>query len=414
MNNMVIDCGQVGDVLLSVEEARLALLDGVSSISQKENIRLSDLKGRVLAEDVCSTINVPGFDNSAMDGYAIISHPGQDLPQRYRITQRITAGSTGVPLSTGETARIFTGAPIPEHANAVVMQEEVQREGDEAIIKRAIDIGENIRPCGNDIHKGEVILKAGHRLKPQDIALIASVGLASVSVYKKINVGVFFTGDELVKPGDSIQPGQIYNSNRYALTSLLQGLGCEVIDLGNVEDTLQATCLALDSLSDKCDLIMTTGGVSVGEEDHVKPAVEKLGKLSLWRIAMKPGKPVAFGKVHETPFIGLPGNPVSSFVTFILFARPVILKMQGDSNLKSKSRMVQSGFDWQRSKPRREFVRVRINYDGTTPIAEPYPKQGSDVLSSIVWADGLVEVPELKCFNKGEWLEFIPFSEMIA
>lgn len=414
MKSAGIQCGHIDDQLLSVQEAQSALLDGVSTLHRTEQVTLSELSGRVLAVDVCSRINVPGFDNSAMDGYAIATVDKQDLPLRYRVTQRIPAGTVGKSLALGEAARIFTGAPVPAGANAVVMQEEVQCDADEILIKRNICVGENIRPCGNDIREGEVILKVGRRLAPQDIALIASVGLETVSVYKKIKVGVFFTGDELVKPGESIQPGQIYNSNRYALTALLHGLGCEVICLGNVEDTLIATCHALESLSGQCNLVMTTGGVSVGEEDHVKPAVEKLGKLSLWRIAMKPGKPLAFGHVYDIPFIGLPGNPVSSFVTFLLFARPVVLKMQGRSSVMPRLYPVQAGFDWKRSKPRREFVRVCINYNGTTPIAKLYPKQGSDVLSSIVWADGLLEVPELSCFNKGEWLNFISFNEVIA
>ena len=314
----------------------------------------------------------------------------------------------------GCAARIFTGAPIPKGANTVVMQEECElsKDGSQISVARAINLNENIRPTGNDILEADVILSSGKQIQPQDISLAASVGVGEIVVFKKIKVGVFFTGDELVEPGNPLSPGKIYNSNRYALVALLNQVGCDVINLGNIEDKLDATCDALETLEGQCDLIMTTGGVSVGEEDHVKPAVEKLGELNLWKIRMKPGKPLAYGKVKQTPFIGLPGNPVSSFVTFCIFSLPFIKKMQGNTNYDSKILKVKANFDCKRAKPRREYARVRIDYSSETPLANLYPKQGSDVMSSVVWADGLIEIPENTTFEAGTILNYYPLSEL--
>ena len=317
-------------------------------------------------------------------------------------------------MNKGCAARIFTGAPIPKGANTVIMQEEceVSEDGTQITITRAIKLNENIRPTGNDILENDVILSSGKQIQPQDISLASSVGVGELTVYKKIKVGVFFTGDELVEPGIPLSSGQIYNSNRYALVALLGQVGCEVINLGNVEDKFSATCDALESLESQCDLIMTTGGVSVGEEDHVKPAVESLGEINLWKIRMKPGKPLAYGKVKQTPFIGLPGNPVSSFVTFCIFSLPFIKKMQGNNNYQSKIIKVKANFECKRAKPRREYARARIDHSESTPVANLYPKQGSDVMSSIVWADGLVEIPENKTVELGELLNYYPLSEL--
>jgi molybdopterin molybdotransferase len=371
----------------------------------------------VLAQDVCSTINVPDFDNSAMDGYAINLKEDQvniSGGVNFEVTDRIPAGSIGNTLAPGCAARIFTGAPIPKGANTVIMQEEceVSEDGKSIETWRPLSINENIRPMGNDIQTGDVILRAGMQLKPQDVALAASVGVAELEVFKKLKVGVFFTGDELVEPGNALNMGEIFNSNRYALVALLKQLNCEVINLGNIKDNLDSTCKALETLASDCDLIMTTGGVSVGEEDHVKPAVEKLGKLSLWRIKMKPGKPLAFGNVGKAAFIGLPGNPVSAMVTFFLFARPFIKKMQGVSHYKNQTTQVQCNFDWRRPRPRREFVRVKLDHSTIPASANLYPKQGSDVLSSVVWADGLVEIPENSTFTQGEVLNYYSLTEL--
>jgi len=414
MSSQIVSCGHSNDELLSVEQAQNALLDNVNRVTEIKQKTLLESLGQVLAADVASLIDVPGFDNSAMDGYAIAIGDNPVLPLRFKVSQRIPAGAIGESLESGCAARIFTGAPIPQGTDAVVMQEEVQVSDNDIEINRLINSGENIRPQGNDIARNDIILPAGQLLGPQHIALAASVGLATLPVYRKLRVGVFFTGDELVQPGTPLKDGQIYNSNRYAITSLLTNLGCEIQDLGNVPDTLNATCKALELLAHDCDLIMTTGGVSVGEEDHVKPAVAKLGSLSLWRIAMKPGKPLAFGAVGETPFVGLPGNPVSAFVTFLLFARPLILKIQGINDFFPRTTQVRTDFDWHRCKSRREFVRVRVDTAGTEPIASLFPKQGSDVLSSMAWADGLVVINEEQTFSKGEWVTFIPFCGVLT
>jgi molybdopterin molybdotransferase len=379
-------------------------------------VSLDNSLSRILAFDIHSTINVPGFDNSAMDGYAIALSDNQLLQNNlsFDIVDRIPAGSTGNELNKGCAARIFTGAPIPKGANTVIMQEEceVSEDGVQITIARAIKLNENIRPTGNDIVEDDVILSSGKQIQPQDISLASSVGVGELIVYKKIKVGVFFTGDELVEPGTPLSSGKIYNSNRYALVALLRQVGCEVINLGNIKDKFSATCEALETLESQCDLIMTTGGVSVGEEDHVKPAVESLGEINLWKIRMKPGKPLAYGKVKQTPFIGLPGNPVSSFVTFCIFSLPFIKKMQGNNNYQSKIIKVKANFECKRAKPRREYARARIDHSENTPVANLYPKQGSDVMSSIVWADGLVEIPENRTFEAGELLNYYPLSEL--
>lgn len=418
MNNEVVNCDSpvFNQSLLSADEALEFLLEASAASEKKESVSLDNSLGRILASDIHSTINVPGFDNSAMDGYAIALNDNQLLQKNlsFDIVDRIPAGSTGNELNKGCAARIFTGAPIPKGANTVIMQEEceVSEDGTQITIARAIKLNENIRPTGNDIVEDDVILSSGKQIQPQDISLASSVGVGELIVYKKIKVGVFFTGDELVEPGTPLSSGKIYNSNRYALVALLGQVGCEVINLGNIEDKFSATCDALEALESQCDLIMTTGGVSVGEEDHVKPAVESLGELNLWKIRMKPGKPLAYGKVKQTPFIGLPGNPVSSFVTFCIFSLPFIKKMQGNNNYQSKIIKVKANFECKRAKPRREYARARIDYSESTPVATLYPKQGSDVMSSIVWADGLVEIPENKTFESGELLNYYSLSEL--
>lgn len=419
MNNQDVDCGcdQVKQPLLAMDEALDFLLNEAEINTNTHLVSLDNSLYQILAQDVCSNINVPDFDNSAMDGYAInlkedqINIPGGII---FEVTDRIPAGSIGNILAPGFAARIFTGAPIPQGANTVIMQEECEVSEDSNNIEtwRPLSLDENIRPMGNDIQTDDVILRAGMQLKPQDIALAASVGVAELEVFTKLKVGVFFTGNELVEPGNALNRGEIFNSNRYALVALLKQLNCEVINLGNIKDNLNSTCKALETLATDCDLIMTTGGVSVGEEDHVKPAVEKLGKLSLWRIKMKPGKPLAFGYVGKAAFIGLPGNPVSAMVTFLLFARPFIKKMQGVSNFKNQTTQVQCNFDWRRPRPRREFVRVKLDHSTVPASANLYPKQGSDVLSSVVWADGLVEIPENSTFSQGEVLNYYSLTEL--
>ncbi|WXT99752.1 MAG: Molybdopterin molybdenumtransferase [Catillopecten margaritatus gill symbiont] len=413
MNNQQVDCDSatVPQPLISIDEALEILTNSVKVTNDTQLVTLDEALHRVLATDICSDIAVPGFDNSAMDGYAIHLQKKQiDTPGgfAFEITDRIAAGSTGNTLLPGCAARIFTGAPIPKGANTVVMQEECELidNGTKIEIYRPIALDENIRPLGNDIQLGDVILPKGKQLKPQDIALAASVGMGKLAVFQQVKVGVFFTGDELVEPGNTLKQGQIFNSNRYSLVAMLNKLGCKVVNLGNIKDTFEATCDALERLQSDCDLIVTTGGVSVGEEDHVKPAVEKLGQLNLWRIKIKPGKPLAFGHIDKAAFIGLPGNPVSAMVTFFLFVQPFIKKMQGINSYQNQTMQVQCNFDWRQSRPRREFVRVQLNHSTVPVSAQLYPKQGSDVLSSMVWADGLIEVPEDSTFSQGKILNY--------
>ncbi|MCS5591714.1 MAG: molybdopterin molybdotransferase MoeA [Gammaproteobacteria bacterium] len=418
MKNQALNCDSpvFNKSMMSADSALDFLLRAALVPSKTEVVGLDDALDRILSEDINSSINVPGFDNSAMDGYTIALDKGHTDKEglSFSIVDRIPAGSIGNELKAGCAARIFTGAPIPKGANTVIMQEECQlsEDGSQITINRAINLNENVRPVGNDIVEGGVILQRGRQLQPQDISLAASVGVGQLEVFSKIKVGVFFTGDELVEPGNPLTAGKIYNSNRYALVALLKQVGCDIINLGNIEDKLQSTIDALSSLSGRCDLIMTTGGVSVGEEDHVKGAVESLGKLNLWKIRMKPGKPLAFGQVGKTAFIGLPGNPVSSFVTFAIFALPFIKKMQGNSEHQTNAIKVQANFDCERARPRREYARARLDYSTGSAQANLFPKQGSDVMSSIVWAHGIIEIPEDITFKAGELLNYYPLSEL--
>ncbi|HXI37972.1 MAG TPA: molybdopterin molybdotransferase MoeA, partial [Burkholderiales bacterium] len=306
-------------------------------------------------------------------------------------------------------ARIFTGAPIPAGADAVVMQEFCEVEGDRVRVKQKPEKGEWIRHVGSDIKKGGEILAAGKRLQPQDTGLAASVGLKTLPVCRRVRLGLFFTGDELVMPGEPLAPGRIYNSNRFTLRGLAEAFGCELRDYGIVPDSLEATRQVLRKAAAECDLVVTSGGVSVGDADYVKPAVEAEGSLLMWKIAMKPGRPLAFGKIGRSFFIGLPGNPVSSFVTFLIFVRPFLLKMQGLSRTEAKSIAARADFDWPEPDARREFLRVKWNGQGGLDL---YPTQDSAVLTSTAWADGLVDNPAKHAIRKGDMVTFLPYSEL--
>jgi molybdopterin molybdotransferase len=402
--------------MLSVEDALSTLLRYAQPVATTEKVQTIQALGRVLAEQVVSGVTVPPLDNSAMDGYAVrvadLNAVGETtLP----VSQRIPAGQVGSPLQPGTAARIFTGAPIPEGADTVIMQEDCTVDGDNVTIRRLAKAGENIRRAGEDVMAGAEILAPGTRIGPGEMGLAASVGAALVPVFRKLRVATFYTGDEIVMPGQALKPGQIYNSNRFALTGLLERMGCEIMDLGIVPDKFEATVQVLDRAAEHADLVITSGGVSVGEEDHVKAAVEKLGRLEMWRIAMKPGKPLAFGMVRGAPFIGLPGNPVSAFVTFCLFVRPFILQRQGVSSTPSGSFSVRADFSWPKAGTRREYVRGKLQYglDGM-PEVSIYPNQSSGVLTSVVWADGLVDIPIGTTVEPGQIVRFIPFSAITS
>lgn len=372
--------------------------------------------GRVLADAVASPLDVPGYDNSQMDGYAVraadVPGEGVVLP----VSQRIPAGATGTSLACGTAARIFTGAPMPEGADTVVMQERCRLDADRVWIPGPVARGDNVRPRGNDIRSGDRVLERGERLFPQHLGLAASLGLASLPVFPRLTVAIFSSGDELRMPGESLGAGQIYNSNRFTLHALLGLLGVAVADLGRVQDKLDATAAVLVRGSREADVVVGSGGVSVGEEDHVKAALERCGEVELWRVAVKPGKPLAYGRVGDADFIGLPGNPVSVFVTFCLFVRPFLLKRMGVREPLPIFWPVRAGFDWPRAAMRREFARARLQRDDPAgmPVATLHPRQGSDVLSSTTWAEGLVEIPEGVTVARGDPLRFLPYANLMG
>ena len=401
--------------MLSFDEALAQLLAGAEVLTEIESLPTSDACARVLAAPQVSAIAVPPLDNSSMDGYAVRSIDVPATGTRLSVAQRIPAGRVGHTLAAGTAARIFTGAPVPAGADAIVMQELCQHQGDGVVINHLPSPGEWIRRAGEDIASGSEILKAGERLLPQHLGLAASVGLAVLPVFRRLRVALFSTGNELVMPGEvapgALQPGAIFNSNRFLLRGLLQQLGCEVGDLGVIPDSLEATREALRQAADGYDLILTSGGVSVGEEDHVKPAVEAEGELALWKIAIKPGKPLAFGRIAgKAAFIGLPGNPVSSFVTFLMLVRPFILKCQGMTELAPKSLMLRADFVWPRPDRRREFLRVRRNEAGGLDL---FTNQSSGVLTSAAWADGLIDNPGAEAIHRGSLVCYLPFSELL-
>ncbi|MBW9104076.1 molybdopterin molybdotransferase MoeA [Paraburkholderia phenoliruptrix] len=416
--------------MLATADALAILLDAARPVNGSESVPTLQAHGRVLAADVVSPLDVPPMNTSAMDGYAIraadvTSHGNRRLP----VSQRIPAGHAPEPLKPGTAARIFTGATVPPGADAIVIQEQTETAGDEVTILHSPRAGEWITAQGADIRSGSVILPAGTRLTPQALGLAASVGCAELPVRRRVKVAVFFTGDELTMPGEPLKPGAIYNSNRFTLRGLLENLGCEVSDFGIVEDKLEATRATLREAASAHDLILTCGGVSVGEEDHVKPAVEAEGRLTMWQIAMKPGKPLAFGAVRrsadnepaadtadpagaraETFFIGLPGNPVSSFVTFLIFVRPFILRLAGVHAVAPRALSLRADFTQGKADRRNEFLRARINAAGGLDL---FPNQSSAVLTSTVWGDGLIDNPPNHAISAGETVRFIPFSELL-
>jgi molybdopterin molybdotransferase len=391
--------------LLSVDEALAQMLAQARPVAEVEEVPTLEATGRVLARAQRSTMDVPPMDNSAMDGFAVRVADGAQL----RVAQKIMAGAVGRALEPGTAARIFTGAPIPPGADAVVMQEHATVAGDSVVLERKPEPGQWIRRAASDIAKGAGILRAGKRLLPQDTGLAASVGISSLPVYRRLKLGLFFTGDELVMPGEPLAPGRIYNSNRFTLRGLAEVFGCELRDYGIVPDSLEATRTVLRKAAAECDVVVTSGGVSVGEADYVKPAVEAEGQLLMWRIAMKPGRPLAFGNVGKAFFIGLPGNPVSSFVTFLIFVRPFLLKAQGMTDIGPRAIAARADFDWTEPDTRREFLRAAWNAQGGLEL---YPTQDSAVLTSTAWADGLIDNPAGHAIRKGDNVRFLPYAEL--
>jgi molybdopterin molybdotransferase len=401
---------------LSADAALELLLGQASPVAGDEAVEPLSARNRVLAAPLISPLDLPGWDNSAMDGYAVNAADLERSGGRLRVTQRIPAGRCGEPLEPGTAARIFTGAPVPANADSVIVQEVCERDGDWVRVAVPVAPGANIRRRGEDVRAGDRLIAAGTRLGPQHIALAASVGADRLGVRRRLRVAIFASGDELVMPGRPVAPGQIYNSNRFAYRTLLDVLGCEVVDLGIVADTLDATVEALRHAAQQADLVLASGGVSVGEEDHVRPAVEQLGSLALWRVAMRPGKPLAFGHIGATPFIGSPGNPVSMFVTFCLFVRPFILRMQGvEGPLAPLPIRARAGFVWPEPDKRREYQRARFERgaDGE-PVVAVFSSRSSAALTSLTWANGLAVIPEGRRIANGDPVDFIPFSELLA
>ncbi len=402
--------------LKPLDEALAELLNFAQQLDGVESVSTFDADGRVLAQDLVSDLHVPPQDNSSMDGYALCCADLQGVDDVLPVAQRIAAGSAGVALDSMTAARIFTGAPIPAGADAVVMQEDCEPlAGDRVRIRSLPSVGQWIRRAGEDIRRGSVVLSRGTRLAPAELGLAASIGMGSLTVVRRPRVALFSTGDELVMPGE-VPPGQmkagtIYNSNRFFLRALLARAGCAVSDLGIVPDRLDATVQALQEAAAGHDLILTSGGVSVGEEDHIKPAVQALGELDLWQIAIKPGKPFAYGRVRGAHFVGLPGNPVSSFVTFLLLVRPFLLKLQGAESIDPTAMALPAHFAWPRPDRRREFLRARRNAAGGLDL---FDNQSSGVLTSAVWGDGLIDNPPGQAIAHGEQVRFIPFSEVLA
>ena len=401
--------GRTGELMpVEVALARLLALAEAAPILGTESVLLAASEGRVLAHDLISSLDLPPWPNSAMDGYALNMADWSGEP--LMVSQRIFAGAAPEPLAPGTCARIFTGAPVPAGANCVEMQENAQVQADGRVVfTHALRAGQNIRPQGQETTIGEVVLSAGTRLGPIELGLAASLGCAALEVIRRVKVAVLSTGDELVEPGLPLGPGQIYNSNRVLLCSWLTRLGCEVVDAGILPDDLAATRQRLGELG-AVDLILSTGGVSVGEADFLGIALREEGELALWKLAIKPGKPLTCGHFRGVPVIGLPGNPASTLVTFALLARPYLLRLQGVQAVEPLKFQVPAGFVWPKPGNRREYLRGRLE-QGRALI---YKNQSSGVLRSAAWADGLVEVLEERTLVEGDWVGFIPLSEVLG
>lgn len=401
--------------LTPIEQALPKILASISPVVGDESVPIGAALHRVLAQSIIAPLAVPGYDNSAMDGYAINSADLNTGISQFPVSQRIAAGSVGKTLAPATAARIFTGAPVPEGADAVVMQENCRLEGAAVIIGVPVRAGENVRRAGADVQKGELLFRAGHRLRAPDIGMLAGVGLQTLTVRRVLRVAVLTTGNELLRPGQPLGAGQIYNSNFYTISSLLQGLGHEVLDCGIVTDTLKATEQALFEAARGADCVISCGGVSVGEEDHVRMALQNVGELRLWKLAIKPGKPFAFGTIANKPFFGLPGNPVSAFVTFVLMLRPCLARLSGLVEPPAIPWRLPADFEMETTGVRQVYLRVQcVRSADATPVMQLTGSQNSGVLSSVSHSDGLAIVPPNTAVRRGELLRFLPLSEIVG
>ena len=415
MNSSSDEYIKISPGLMLLEDALARIKSTSKTVAGTEEISLANCLGRTLGEDVISKVDVPPYDNSAMDGYAVFSSDLVNPPVRLAVTGRIAAGH---PLAReaqkGEALRIFTGAPLPPGPDAIVMQEKVKLDGEVAIFSETVKPGTNRRLQGENIKSGSTILHKGQLLRAQEIGFAAAVGLSALKVYKPLRVAVFSTGDEIVDSTiKKLPPGCIYDANRPLMVSLLQGLGCAVTDLGILQDDAGTISTALKNATTDHDLIITSGGVSVGEEDHVINIIKDLGSLDFWRLAVKPGKPIAFGSINNAAFIGLPGNPVSAIVTLMMLARPMILLMSGRNDVELKRYRVEADFSLERDDGRLEWMRgnVKTTNDGRV-LASAFPAQGSGILASMVASSGFIEIPAGRArINEGDMLDFIPFNE---
>lgn len=411
------DCFAFGGPMMSVDEAVAIIAAKVTAVPEVESVALTEADGRILAHDIAAPLPLPPFTNSAVDGFAVAS---RDLPQgkeqRFPVTGRVQAGASApAPLKPGHAMRIFTGAPMPEGADTVFMQEDVRLEDGNVVVPAGLGRGANVRPAGEDIPLGHVALKTGQRLRPQDVALVAAFGLTKIAVSRRIRVAVFSTGNELVSPGEERAAAQLFDSNRFMLMAMLARLGCEVADFGILRDERASLATALKKVAADHDLILTTGGVSTGEEDHLKAGVESAGSLVLWRMAIKPGRPVAMGIIGGTPLIGLPGNPVASFVTFVHVVRPTVLALSGAAPEPLVPMPVRAAFTYKKKIGRREYVRVtlRKTNDGV-PEAIKFPREGAGLLSSLVDTDGLVELGEaVTQVEPGQTVGFLGYANLV-
>lgn len=411
------DCFAFGGPMMPVDEAVRLIASRVVAVGETETVSLVDADGRILARDITAPLPLPPFTNSAVDGYAL---PGSDLPRdrarAFPVSGRVAAGGSVEQAKPGHAVRIFTGAPMPDGTDTVFMQEDVRvDDSGHVVLPAGLKAGANVRPVGEDIPQGHVALKAGQRLRPQDVALGAAFGLTSLEVIRRIRVAVFSTGDELASPGTPRAAAQLFDSNRFMLVAMLKRLGCEVSDLGILRDEREPLAQALKRVAGAHDLILTTGGVSTGEEDHVKAGVEAVGSLVLWRMAIKPGRPVAMGIIGGTPFIGLPGNPVASFVTFVHVVRPTVLALSGAMAMPLVPIPVRAAFTYKKKSGRREYVRVTLRpaSDGALEAVK-FPREGAGLLSSLVDTDGLVELGEtITKVEPGDHVGFLGYANLL-